>query len=179
MPTRYLENVNPRTPIARWAWGPVIVLRIALVATYLLYVYASVIAFIAGVPIFDLTTPAGYTAVWAVLLGGASVVSAVGSTSDRWQKLEKWATLALSALLLAYIGGLNIVGFLQQDLDRQFIGAIALIAGLVPMVRFVYLAAQSGKKKAARGAAPKTGPTPAASFFSKKIEVKQHDLRGT
>lgn len=147
MPTRYLEYVQPKSRLAVWAWSPVIVLRVALVATYFAYVYASVIAFLAGIPVFTLTTPEGYTSVWAVLLGLSAVLAAIGSITDRWRTLEKWATLVLSALLLAYIGGLNLVGFVEGDLDRQFIGAIAFIAGILPMTRFVYLAAQSGKKK--------------------------------
>ncbi len=146
MPTRYLHNVNPKSRLAIWAWSPVIVLRVALVITYVCYIYASVIAFIAGIPIFLLTAPEGYTSVWAVLLGVSAIVAAIGSTTDRWQSLERWASLGLSALLLAYIGGLNLVGFVEGDLDRQFIGAIALIAGILPITRFVYLAAQSGKK---------------------------------
>jgi hypothetical protein len=150
MPTRYLETVNPQSRFAVWAWGPVIVLRVALVAIYLGYVYASVIAFISGVPIIDLTTPHGYRPIWAVLLGAAAVVSAVGSLTDRWQRVELWATLGLSALLLPYIGGLTIVGFIEHDLDRQFIGVIAFIAAIMPMVRFVYLAAQSGKRRVVR-----------------------------
>lgn len=146
MPTRYLHNVNPKSRLAIWAWSPIIVLRVALVITYVCYVYASVIAFIAGIPIFRLTAPEGYTHVWAALLGVSAIVAAIGSTTDRWQALERWASLVLSALLLAYIGGLNLVGLVEGDLDRQFIGAIALIAGILPVTRFVYLAAQSGKK---------------------------------
>ena len=95
---------------------------------------------------FKLTTPEGYTSVWAVLLGSSAIVAAIGSTTDRWQALERWASLVLSALLLTYIGGLNLVGFIEGDLDRRFIGAVALIAGILPITRFVYLAAQSGKK---------------------------------
>lgn len=57
MPYRYLDNIAPHTRLAIWAWGPVVVLRVALVAVYLGYVYASVIAFIAGVPVFRLTAP--------------------------------------------------------------------------------------------------------------------------
>lgn len=149
MPTRYLQVVKPKSKLAIWAWGPVIVLRVALFATYILYVYAAIVAFIAGVPVLDLTTPAGYTAIWAVLLGGSAILSAIGSIKDRWQQLEKWATLVLSAMLLAYVGGLNIVGFAENDLGRQFIGVVALIAGLLPVTRFVYLAAQSGKIRVA------------------------------
>lgn len=148
MPTRYLEVIQPKSKLAIWAWSPVIVLRIALAGTYLAYVYAAIIAVVAGVPVLDFTTPTGYTAVWAALLGLSALVSAIGSLSDRWQKIEKWATLVLSAMLLAYIGGLNIIGYMEHDLNRQFAGAIALIAGLLPLTRFVYLAAQSGKRHA-------------------------------
>lgn len=147
MPLSYLQNVPQKSKLAIWVWSPIIVLRIALVATYILYVYASVIAFLAGIPVFTLTTPEGYTSVWAILLGATAVVAAIGSITDRWQKVEKWATMVMSGLLLGYIGGLNLVGFVEQDLDRQFVGAIALIAGVLPLTRFVYLAAQSGKKK--------------------------------
>lgn len=147
MPTRYLEVVNPKSRLAIWAWSPAIVLRFSLVTVYMLYVYGSVIAFLAGVPILSLTTPEGYTAPWAILLGASAVASAVGSITDRWQRVERWATMVLSALLLTYIVPLNVVGFLEHDLDRQFIGVIALIAGVLPVTRFVYLAAQSGKRK--------------------------------
>lgn len=147
MPTRYLDNINPQGKLAIWVWSPIIVLRVGLVAIYLLYVYASVIAFLAGVPIFDLTTPQGYTPIWAALLGASAVASAIGSITDRWQKVERWATLVLSAMLLTYIVPMNVVGFLEQDASRQFVGVIAMIAGVMPIVRFVYLAAQSGKKK--------------------------------
>jgi hypothetical protein len=145
MPTRYLDLVNPKSKLAVWAWSPIIVLRVALVATYMVFVYAAVIAFLAGVPIFDLTTPPGWTPVWAFLLGVSALLAAIGSIADRWQKLERWATLGLSAMMFAYIGGLNIVGWVERDLDRQFIGAIAIIAAILPFTRFVYLAAQSGK----------------------------------
>lgn len=150
MPYRYLDNIAPHTRLAIWAWGPVVVLRVALVAVYLSFVYASVIAFMAGVPVFRLTAPEGYTSVWAVLLGSSAVLAAVGSITDRWQQLEKWASLVLSAMMLAYVGGLNGVGFVEGDLDRQFVGAIAFIAFILPAVRFVYLAAQSGKRKHVR-----------------------------
>ena len=146
MPTRYLLNVNPRSRLAIWAWSPVIVLRISLVTIYLFYVYASVIAFLAGIPIFDLTTFPGYTPVWAVLLGASAVASSIGSLSDHWQKLERWATMALSALLMAYVLPLNALAFIEGDLDRQYAGILSIIAAVLPWTRFVYLAAQAGKR---------------------------------
>lgn len=128
-----------------WAWSPVIVLRVSLVATYLLYVYGAVIAFIAGIPIFSLLAPEGYTSIWAALSLPAALVAAIGSISDRWEKVEKWAALALTALQSGYVLGVNSVGFALGDLGRQYVGVIAVIALIPPAVRFVYLAAQSGK----------------------------------
>lgn len=139
------------TPLEQWAWSPVIVLRIALVIVYLLYVYGSVIAFLAGIPIFTLLTPEGYTSVWAALMMPAALVAAVGSLAERWeQRIEKWAALVLTALMSAYVIGVNAVGFASGDLDRQFVGVIALIAIVLPATRFVYLASQSGKARHGR-----------------------------
>lgn len=147
MPTRYLEVVQPKSKLAIWAWSPVIVLRVALAASYMFWTYCAVIAFIAGVPIFDLTTPPGWTTIWASILGLSALASAIGSITDRWQQFERWSTLVLSAMIGAYVGGLNAVGWVEGDLDRQFIGGVALIAAILPFTRFVYLAAQSGKRR--------------------------------
>jgi len=148
MGTAVHETKKLRSRFAIWAWSPIIVLRVALVITYLLYVYASVIAFIAGVPLFSLTTFPGFTTAWAVLMGTSAVISAIGATTDRWQKLEKWASLVLFSTMLAYVIGMNLVGFVEGDLGRQFAGAVAVVAMVLPTTRFVYLAAQSGKKHA-------------------------------
>lgn len=148
MPDRYLKNINPKSKFAIWAWSPIIVLRVALVATYVVWAFCATIAFIAGVPIFELTTPHGWTPIWALLLGISAIASAVGSLTDAWQKLERWSSLLLSGMILAYVGGLNIVAWGEGDLSRQFIGGVAFIAGILPITRFVYLAAQSGKRHA-------------------------------
>lgn len=148
MPTTQTHIVHrQRNRFVIWAWSPIIVLRVALFLQYALYAYASVIAFIVGVPIFDLTTPRGYTAVWAILLGLSAIVSAIGAITERWNALEKWSSLALSALMLTFVGAVNLAGFVEGDLNEQFVGAISLIAVVLPFCRFVYLAAQTGKKR--------------------------------
>lgn len=147
MPTRYLEFVAPKSRWSIWAWSPVVVLRVALALTYIMYIYAAIIAFIAGVPVLDLTTPNGYLPLWAFVLGASALVGAIGSLTDRWQNVEKWASLGVSAMMLAYLGGLNLMGWIENDLARQFVGTIAIIASILPVTRFVYLAAQTGKRK--------------------------------
>lgn len=134
-----------------WAWSPVIVLRVALVIVYLGYIYCAVIAFIAGIPVFTLVAWEGYTSIWAALLAPSAVVSAIGALTERWERVEKFASLALSALLLGYVGGLNLVGWVEGDLNRQFGGGIAFIAMVLPATRFAYLAAQTGKRHATPG----------------------------
>lgn len=137
----------PRNAIEAWFWTPITVLRISLVATYGAYIYGAWIAFWAGIPIFSLLTPPGYTSVWAVLLGAAAVTSTISSLKMKWERIERFSALVLSMLMSAYCLGLNIQGYAEGDLDRQFIGVIAVIAIILPFGRFLYLAAQSGKKK--------------------------------
>jgi hypothetical protein len=135
-----------RNRFATWAWSPIIVLRVALVSTYMLYIYAALIAFRSGVPIFEDTTPHAWRAVWASILGVSAIIAAIGSLDDRWHQWEKWASMSVSAMMGSYVIALNLAGYVDGDLARQFVGVIALIASVLPITRFVYLAAQSGKK---------------------------------
>lgn len=144
---RYLDYVQPKTRWSRWAWSPIIVLRVSLVATYLLWVYAAGIAFISGVPIFEETTVAPWRLVWSFLLGTSAIIAAIGSLDDRWQRVERWASMVLSAMALTYAVALNLVAYGDADFQRQFGGAVAIIALILPLTRFIYLAAQSGKIK--------------------------------
>ena len=146
-PGGYLLRRNrPLSRLEVWAWSPIIVLRVALVTIYVLFGYASIVAFIAGIPLFDdRVAVTNFTSVWALFTGPAAAVAAIASISHRWERAEKWAALALTALQSGYVIGLNSVGFVLGDLNRQYAGAMALIAIVLPATRFIYLAAQSGK----------------------------------
>lgn len=148
----------PRNAVEAWFWAPITVLRVSLISIYALYVYGAWIAFRAGIPIFSLLTPPGYTSIWAVLLGIAAIVSFISSLQMKWEKVERWAALALSAMMAAYCVGLNLQGYTEGDLDRQFVGVIAVIAIILPFGRFLYLAAQSGKKPVNATPLPGTPP---------------------
>lgn len=139
---------SPRQPtkFEVWAWGPVVVLRFALVSTYMLYIYFAAISFIAGVPAFSLTTIPGYTPVWAFIMGTGAVIAAIGSTADKWEHIEKWGALAVTAMMLGYVGTIHVIGFVTGDINRQAVAAALTLGLVLPAVRFVWLAAQTGKK---------------------------------
>lgn len=145
--TNPLRRTRRPTRFETWAWGPVIVLRWALLATYLLHVYLAAMAFVAGVPAFSLTTAPGYTSIWAFVMGTGAVVAAVGSLTDRWEKVEKWGALAVFATMLGYVGTIHILAYASGDIKRQAVAAALSIVLVLPAVRFVYLAAQTGKCK--------------------------------
>lgn len=144
---------RPRRPskLEVWAWGPVIVLRAALLVTYLLHCYLAAMSFVAGVPAFSLTTFPGYTSVWAVIMGTGAVVAAVGSLTDRWEQAEKWGALAVFSMMLGYVGTIHVLAFASGDINRQAVAAGLSIVLVLPAVRFVYLAAQTGKRTRPRG----------------------------
>ena len=136
-----------------WAWSPVIIFRVALISVYLICIYCGVMSVIAGVPVFDMTAPAGWHTLWGALLCLAAIVSAVSAIDDKWQVVERWASMLLSGLLLAYAGSLNYVAYVSGDLDRMFVGGVAVGLLVVPACRFGWLASRAGTRKVTQKAA--------------------------
>jgi hypothetical protein len=139
----------PKQPswLARWASEEVAMLRISLVLVYLGFINLAVASLRAGVPAFTLTAPDYYTPIWALLLAIAGLVAAIASTTDRWQAIERWAALGVTALMGAYVGTITILGFFQGDANRQAVASGLGIAFVTPALRFLWLALQAGKRK--------------------------------
>lgn len=131
----------------KWAFSEVAMIRVALVLVYLGYLYLALASLRAGVPAFTLTAPEAYTPIWAGLLALAGVNAAVAATSDRWMAWERWSSLAVSALMGAYVGTITILGYVTGDVNRQAVAAGLTIAFILPACRFLWLAAQTGKKR--------------------------------
>lgn len=70
---------------------------------YSLYVALGVVAFLVGIPTFDLTFTAGWTRGWAGALVIAAVL-AMGSLFSGWVKVERWALAAVVVILFFYLG---------------------------------------------------------------------------
>lgn len=159
---RSSKPVRTPTPVERWAWTPVFVLRFGLVASYVIVSYVAIIALISGIPAFDQEgrTWHGFTTWWgaAMLLGGvlATVCISVEDPLRPTRRAIQWAELiALGVVLVmaaTYSGSLHIIAFATGDQNRQTVAAVSLALSVLPFARFLWLALQVGKKKATGGA---------------------------
>lgn len=146
----------PRRPRRRptryeaWAWEVVQVLRVALIASYILAIALAVIGGFAGLPVFRDTQSSWATAPWALLLGGSALVGAVAAVRDGWKNIEGWASLGVIVGACAYVIPIYLLGFAANDINRQAV-AIGLTHMLVlPVSRFVVFAFGAGRLPAER-----------------------------
>lgn len=146
-----------RTPnsFTKWAGEPVVIVRAGLVADYAINVYVAIMAVTAGVPVFSLTTPDGWTTVWATLLIIASVIATVCISSDapaaaamrpKWRVVEFVSTGAVWVFTGSYAAALHILGFVSQDDNRQTAAAVSLGLVVLPLFRWVYLTWRLGRR---------------------------------
>ncbi len=131
-----------------WPWSQIALYRVTLVAAYLLHIGFAAMAFYAGLPIFRLTAPDGYTRVWAIMLAIAALTSALGALADQLRVIERWSSLAVLALTLGYVVPLYEVGFLMNDANRQAVAVAATFMLLIPLSRFMWLASRAGRRPA-------------------------------
>ena len=142
----------PRKPsrLEVWARSPIIILRAALVLTYALCVWLGVVSWISIVPVFEITAPDWFQALWSMSLAVGGSLACVGSVHD--SKLFRWVELvgavAVLSASVAYAVSLHWVGFGQGDITRQ-VGAVAVtIITVLPGCRVFWLLGKLGTKKA-------------------------------
>lgn len=162
--------------IRRWAASPVAAYRLGLMIGYwaMMLVGGSAITF--GIPVFDRTTPDGWTPIWGTIVIISGLVAAVGSLragtsveegkSLKEVKLFNYiemagaiglfltlGTLAALLLILAYGYGYS------EDATR---GAAFVALGVQPAVRLLWLLFSPPKSLAQRNTQLRanTGPTP-------------------
>lgn len=74
-----------------------------LSAKYAFFVILGILAAIAGIPSFDLTTFFGYTSLWSAgIVLSASLAFYASLSVERERHLEKWSAVALVALFGSY-----------------------------------------------------------------------------
>lgn len=114
-------------------------------ATYVLYAAFSVVAFVAGVPSLDLSTPEGYRPFWALALVLGSVAGLVGfvGESPPWNRVELAGSLVVVAFAGAYLWAIGVPA-LEGDQDRQANAILILTALIFPLGRMVISARYEG-----------------------------------
>lgn len=105
--------------IKQWHKDPLVIPRSLLTAKYVGFAILGVIVLLGGLPTLDLLTFDGYTALWALLLTGASVWGAVYSVSEKGEKREKTGALVVWALLATWaLAAMARALFVEPDIDR-------------------------------------------------------------
>lgn len=144
----------------KWASSQVAGYRLELILGYLALMFFGWSAIVAGIPLFQITTPDPYG--WAVfagvtiLLGG--LVSGAGATRAGeepqtrtirvFNRVELAGTIMLCLMLGGYAASLLWYGyFIVDDPGRQTIGAAMTALAVRPGVRMVWLIFRPGKVK--------------------------------
>lgn len=126
--------------IHEWATAILVIPRWLLTVKYALFAVFGVVALIAGAPSLSVTAGAIYAFYWAIALVIAAVVAFIASLyeSKRAEAVEKWAAVALVALLSANLAGaISLVGL--GDLNRAAFSVLILLVTLLPAARAVAL----------------------------------------
>lgn len=134
---------------SEWARSQVAAYRIGLILTYLGTIYFGGSALTAGVPVFVVTAPEGWTLIWApvVVLGG--FIASVGAIRAGTEPVTKpirafnWIELVGSTMLFltlfTYAGALLFLGYVYGDNGRVAVGAGFIALGIHPAVRMIWL----------------------------------------
>lgn len=139
-------------PLLReWAGSQVAAYRVGLLLGYVGIVYFGATSFVAGIPVFEFTTPdpSTWTPIWAtaVVIGG--LIGAMGSIRAGsepltrevrvFNRIELVGAIALFLTLGGYAGVLLYVGYGFHDAGRQAVGAGFVALGVPFAIRMLWL----------------------------------------
>lgn len=143
------EPLFPRGWFAQWARSQVATYRTGLVLTYLFMIYFGYSCLTAGVPVFDIAAPEGWTPIWApmVMIGG--LIAACGAVRAGSEPVTpqvrffNWVELVGSTILFltlfVYAGSLLVLGYVFHDDGRVAVGSGFVALGVHPAIRMAWL----------------------------------------
>lgn len=133
--------------IERWADRHLAVPRWIVSTLYFLFVALGTAATVIGIPTIDLTTPNGYAAFWGIVVVVTAIVAGLASLRERFEVVERYAAIPLSAFLVTYTAGAW--ALILTDVGQLFqrgAGAIVLtIMSFIPVVRCIYMLTRIGR----------------------------------
>jgi hypothetical protein len=132
-------------PVISWG-NKLLIPRWFVTIMYALFIPIGVTVFLASSPSLDLTTGAGYTALWAMILGATGLCAAIASLSPTWEVLERWSALILSALLIGYaFAPIQLV--IHGDTDKAAFSVISLVLAFPVVSQTIRLITRTGARK--------------------------------
>lgn len=160
-----LENTIPRPKSAKpparprgkplgvslraWASSQVAAYRVGLVMGYVVMMYFGTSAFIAGIPVFEFTTPEGWTPVWAGAVTVGGLIAGIGAIKAGtepltreirvFNRIELVGAILLFLTLFTYAFILLLIGYQYGDAGRASVGAGFVALGVHPTVRMLWL----------------------------------------
>lgn len=122
--------------IRNWATAFLAIPRWLLTVKYGLFTVYGILASIAGAPTLANSVGESYAFVWSIGLALTAAIACVASIWDgpRGEQIEKWAAIAVVALLSAFLVGavdLAVAG----DTNRVSFSVLVLIVTLLPAAR--------------------------------------------
>jgi len=138
-----------QTWFGRWALSQVAAYRYGLVLTYVGMIYFGASAFAAGIPVFDITAPHGWTPVWSSVVMVGGFIAAIGSLRageepitkviKRFNRTELVGSIMLFLTLGTYAFVMLYLGYGHADISRQAVGAGFVALGIHPTIRMIWL----------------------------------------
>ena len=134
-----------------WAGSQVAAYRVGLVLGYMAMIFFGGSAFIAGIPVFEFTTPnpSTWIPIWSALVVVGGFVAGVGSLKagtepvtksiKRYNAIELTGAVILFLTLTIYAGTLLYIGYVYHDNGRASVGAGFVALGVHPTVRMFWL----------------------------------------
>lgn len=135
--------------LKEWASSQVAAYRVGLFLGYIIMIYFGFSALVAGIPIFEFTTPEGWTPIWASAVIVGSLVAAAGSIRAGSEPVTKevrvfngvelFGAITLFLTLGSYATLLLIFGYALGDDNRVAVGAGFVALGIPPTIRMLWL----------------------------------------
>lgn len=148
-PPRQREKRHP-SRLERWAWSEIPAYRLGLTLGYAGTIYFGISAFIAGVPVFEITAPSGWTPIWSGILILGGILGSVGSIAEtkRFRRIELVGSWAIFLTLSVYAASLLFIAYAVGDTSRAAVGSGFVGLAVPPGIRMLWLVtkAQLGRK---------------------------------
>lgn len=138
------RRARKQSSFEQWAWTEIPAYRLGLLLSYSFSVYFGISALIAGIPIFEIGAPTGWTTFQAIAILIAGPLGVLGIVQDTlwFRRVELAAATILSLAVFSYAATMLYIAYATEDMGRVSNGAALMWLATGPIVRMFWLIAQ-------------------------------------